>query len=71
MLSQSARTSNLQVKLINDARKLLEKVQSQDANVSVDSFFDSFHSGPIVQKPEPASPSNFNDIMFIQKSHSE
>ena len=70
MLSQSART-NLQVKLINDARKLLEKVQSQDANASIDSSFDSFHSGPIFQKPEPPSPSKFNEIMFIQKSRSE
>jgi len=71
MLSQSART-NLQVKLINDARKLLEKVQSQDANAaSMDVSFDSFHSDPIVQNPEPASLSKFNDIMFIQKSQSE
>eukprot|EP00979_Chaetoceros_neogracilis_P001688 scaffold305_cov267-Chaetoceros_neogracile.AAC.5 len=70
MLSQSAR-SNLQVKLIDDARKLLEQVQSQDVNKSFDSSFSSFHSDPLVQKQEPPSPSKFNEIFFVQKSQSE
>lgn len=68
MLSHSAR-SNLQVKLIHDARKLLEKVQSQDADLSLDSSFSSFHSsGALKQKQEPDSPSKFKDIVIVNKS---
>lgn len=69
MLSHSGR-SNLQIKLINDARKLLEKVKSQDAaNLSLDSSFSSYDSDhKITRKKEPLSPSKFKDIVIVKKS---
>jgi AAA ATPase containing von Willebrand factor type A (vWA) domain len=69
MLSHSGR-SNLQIKLINDARKLLEKVKSQDAaNLSLDSSFSSYDSDDkLTRKKEPLSPSKFNDIVIVKKS---
>jgi len=66
---QSTR-SNLQLKLIDDARKLLEKVRTEDEDApSIDSSMSSFQSKKTVQKPEP-SLSKFADIVFIQKSQS-
>jgi hypothetical protein len=72
MLSHSGR-SNLQLKLINDARKLLEKVKAQDnTNLSLDSSFSSFdsdyRSATTRTKKGPPSPSKFKDIVIVKKS---
>lgn len=64
--------SNLQVQLISDARKLLEKLRSDDCDdPSFDSSLSSFRSSKVVKKPEPLSPSNMDDIVFVQKSQSQ
>ncbi len=51
MQKQSTTTSNLQVKLITDARKLLEKVRSQQV-LSADSSFDSSFLFDPIQDPK-------------------
>lgn len=64
--------SNLQVQLISDARKLLEKLRSDDCDdPSFESSLSSFRSSKVVKKPEPLSPSNMDDIVFVQKSQSQ
>lgn len=69
-IMQSTR-SNLQLKLIDDARKLLEKARVDDHDAP--SIESSLHSSESTRKmiQAPLSPSKFSDIIFIQKSLSQ
>ncbi len=67
MQQQSTSTSNLQIKLITDARKLLEKVRSQQA-ISADSSFDSsFLFDAMAMPVESKESKEKEDLAFVMK----